>query len=48
MMIIAAAGGVADWRQSFFLGSAQEAMRLDDKQMDHAMATARLFPIPYR
>jgi tellurite resistance protein len=48
MMIIAVAGGVRDWRQVFFLGSAQEALRLDDRQMDKAMATAKLFPVPYR
>ncbi len=48
MMIIAVAGGVRDWRQVFFLGSAQEALKLDDRQMDKAMGTAKLFPIPYQ
>jgi len=46
MMIIAVAGGCRDWRDVFILGSAEEALRLDDQQMDRAMATARLFPIP--
>jgi uncharacterized tellurite resistance protein B-like protein len=46
MLIIAVAGGYRDWRDVFFLGSAQEALKLDDGQMDRAMATARLFPIP--
>jgi uncharacterized membrane protein YebE (DUF533 family) len=47
MMIIAVAGGIRDWRQVFFLGSAQDALRLDDSAMDRAMYSARLFPIPF-
>jgi len=46
MMIIAVAGGVRDWRQVFLLGSAEDALKLDDQQMDRALATAKLFPIP--
>ena len=48
MMIIAFADGYNDWRQVWLLGSAQEALRLDDESMDRAWASARLFPIPHR
>lgn len=48
MMIIAFADGYNDWRQVWLLGSAQEALRLDDEAMDRAWASAKLFPIPHR
>jgi hypothetical protein len=48
MMIIAVAGGVRDWRTVFFLGSAQDALKLDDSAMDRAMFSAKLFPIPFQ
>jgi hypothetical protein len=43
--IIAVADGYTNWRQVWLLGSVQEALRLNDEQMDKAMATAKLFPI---
>jgi uncharacterized tellurite resistance protein B-like protein len=48
MMIIAIAGGNRDWRNVFLLGSAQDAFKLDDRHMDRAMESAKLFPIPYQ
>jgi tellurite resistance protein len=44
-MIMAIADGKTDWRKVFFLGSLQDALRLNDADMDKAMATANLFPI---
>jgi uncharacterized tellurite resistance protein B-like protein len=48
MCIIALADGQRDWRSVWLLGSAQDAFKLSDRQMDQAMNSARLFPIPFR
>jgi hypothetical protein len=48
MCIIALADGNRDWRHVWLLGSAQEAFKLTERQMDQAMNSARLFPIPSR
>jgi tellurite resistance protein len=48
MCIIALAEGQRDWRRVWLLGSAQEAFKLSDRQMDQAMNSAKLFPIPGR
>ena len=45
MMILAYADGLRDWRQVWLLGSAQEALKLSDDDMDRAWATAKLFPV---
>ncbi len=45
MMILALADGHRDWRQVWLLGSAQEALKLTDDDMDRAWSTAKLFPI---
>ena len=45
MMILAYADGLRDWRQVWLLGSAQEALKLNDDDMDRAWATAKLFPV---
>jgi len=48
MMILAAADGSDDWRQVWLLGSAQEALKLTEEDMDRAFASAKLFPIKHR
>ena len=48
MCIIALADGNRDWRHVWLLGSAQEAFKLTERQMDQAMNSAKLFPIPAR
>jgi uncharacterized tellurite resistance protein B-like protein len=48
MMILAIADGQHDWRDVWLLGSAQEAFKLDDEEMDRAFASAKLFPIRRR
>jgi tellurite resistance protein len=48
MMILAIADGHTDWRQVWLLGSAQEALRLTDEEMDRAFGSAKLFPIKGR
>jgi hypothetical protein len=48
MMILAIADGYNDWRQVWLLGSAQEALKLTDEEMDRAFASAKLFPIKGR
>jgi uncharacterized tellurite resistance protein B-like protein len=45
MMILAYADGFRDWRQVWLLGSAQEALRLSDDDMDRAWQSAKLFPV---
>jgi tellurite resistance protein len=44
--VIAVADGYTNWRSVWLLGSLQEAFRLSDDQMERAMQTAKLFPIP--
>jgi hypothetical protein len=46
MMIIAVADGKRDWRDVWLLGSVQEAFKLGDRDMDQAMSSAKLFPMP--
>ena len=48
MMILAVADGHQDWRPVWLLGSAQEALKLSDEDMDRAFGTAKLFPIRAR
>ncbi len=48
MCIIALADGNRDWRNVWLLGSAQDAFKLTDRQMDQAMNSAKLFPISSR
>jgi tellurite resistance protein len=44
--VIAVADGYTHWRQVWLLSSVAEAFRLNDQQMDQAMQTARMFPLP--
>src|SRR5262249_52503373 len=46
--LIPIADGGRDWRSVWLLGSAQEAFKLTERQMDQAMNSAKLFPIPGR
>jgi uncharacterized tellurite resistance protein B-like protein len=46
MCIMALADGQRDWHNVWLLGSAQDAFKLTDRQMDQAMNSARLFPVP--
>jgi uncharacterized tellurite resistance protein B-like protein len=48
MMILAHADGLPDWRNVWLLGSAQEALKLTEEDMDRAWASAKLFPIKQR
>jgi hypothetical protein len=48
MMIMAVADGQQDWRPVWLLGSAQEALKLTEEDMDRAFASAKLFPIRQR
>jgi tellurite resistance protein len=46
MCIMALADGQRDWRHVWLLGSAQDAFKMTDRQMEQAWGSAKLFPVP--